>query len=301
MHHALARGTGLFETLRVEEGRPRFVGRHVARLRASLAASTPMEALVEAPPGLVDRHAPAGRSRPFEQDVIAAVAAAWAELAGRTDATQAEGDRPEARHSEAGSAGARRAARAKLVVAGGSWSLELRWISQPPGPVDGFSFDGAPVRAQSATLARHKWTSYAPSMLAAHGHSVFVNDRDELCEAAHGNLFVYLDGRWTTPPTNAPCLPGVAREVLLGHGEDVLGPVCVEPVAWRDLARAEAAFLTNALVGAWPVTRIGSHRFNRPESPLGGTPMIDVHALTQRARALLDRCAAAERSWEAPP
>ena len=79
--------------------------------------------------------------------------------------------------------------------------------------------------------------------------SVFLNERDELCEGARSNLFLLIEGRLLTPAVDCGLLPGVLRAELLASGraaEAVLG--------LDDLRRAEAIYAGNALHGLISVT-----------------------------------------------
>lgn len=47
---------------------------------------------------------------------------------------------------------------------------------------------------------------------------LFLNERDELCESARGNLFVPSGGSLLTPPVSSGILPGTLRAHLLAQG-----------------------------------------------------------------------------------
>ncbi|WP_040502096.1 aminodeoxychorismate synthase component I [Herbaspirillum sp. YR522] len=76
---------------------------------------------------------------------------------------------------------------------------------------------------------------------------LFFNEKDELTEGGRCNVFVLLDGRWTTPPLAAGLLPGVMRTVLLA---DPHYNAVEATVTRAQLLRAEQIVVCNALRGA---------------------------------------------------
>ena len=76
--------------------------------------------------------------------------------------------------------------------------------------------------------------------------ALFFNERGELTEGGRSNVFVRIDGRWTTPPLSCGLLPGVMRAVMLA------APAwdAVEGVITRAMfERAEGIVVCNALRG----------------------------------------------------
>ena len=80
---------------------------------------------------------------------------------------------------------------------------------------------------------------------------LFFNEKDELTEGGRCNVFVLLDGRWTTPPLAAGLLPGVMRSVLLA---DPHYNAIEATVTRAQLLQAEQIIVCNALRGALPAT-----------------------------------------------
>lgn len=86
-----------------------------------------------------------------------------------------------------------------------------------------------------------------------HEDVVFVNERGELTEGAHNNLFVEIDGRLFTPPVECGLLVGVYRGRLLASeakaSERILTP--------RVLRMADAIYLCNSVRGLRKVRLAG--------------------------------------------
>jgi len=122
----------------------------------------------------------------------------------------------------------------------------------PPRPLAIDQVDSS-YRA-SDDLLNHKTIAYLKQYRRLRDGVVFQNERGELCETPTANLFVAFADRVVTPPLSAPCLPGIVREVLLERGSLGELPVREEPIAVNALATATAAWVTNSVALAIPVT-----------------------------------------------
>ena len=76
------------------------------------------------------------------------------------------------------------------------------------------------------------------------------------------NLFLVRDGRLQTPDLSLSGVAGVVRGLVL----DIAGELGIEattgPLGPADLETAEALFLTNSVIGIWPVRRLGDLSYN---------------------------------------
>lgn len=78
---------------------------------------------------------------------------------------------------------------------------------------------------------------------------VVVDAQGRALETAVGNLWLLLDGVWTTPPLDGRVLPGIAREILL-QGAAASGlQVAERDCSLGDLHRAQALAVSNAVHG----------------------------------------------------
>jgi para-aminobenzoate synthetase/4-amino-4-deoxychorismate lyase len=110
----------------------------------------------------------------------------------------------------------------------------------------------------SAWHQAHKTTyrpQYDPGLRLAQSEGfwdvLFFNERDELVEGARSSVFVRLDGRLCTPPLESGALPGVMRARLLA---DSAIEAAERTILRRDLDRARAIYLCNAVRGLFQVT-----------------------------------------------
>lgn len=186
--HGVTVGDGVFETIKVVDGVPFALRRHLRRLAHSAA-------------GL-------GLQPPQEEFVRRGVAAVLEDQElplGRLRITLTGGEAPQG--SGRGDAGC-----TLIVVAAPMAPAEpatavitVPWPRNERGPLAGF-----------------KTTSYAENVVAlarAHEHdaseAVFANLAGNLCEGTGSNLFYVLDGQLRTPTLASGCLAGITRELLL--------------------------------------------------------------------------------------
>ncbi|MBU8894144.1 aminotransferase class IV [Corallococcus sp. M34] len=245
-------GAGFFTTLRIEAGAPLFLTRHLDRLKASLAA-----------------HPRAVRAPPSEQldpstvrDVLRRCLATDAALGTGFDGV------------------------AKLAVSDGHALLTFRPHAADFATLqrEGRAVDAVEPGAyrHGEVSVNHKGLSYFRQYAHLPRQPLLCNEAAQVCELPTANLFFHLDGALVTPPVDAPCLPGIARAVLLDAGHVAGLPVREEEVPLARLARARAAFSTNAVALAVGI----SHLLDRalPESA----------SLAAHARALLSAQASRE-------
>jgi branched-chain amino acid aminotransferase len=242
-------GAGFFTTFRIDAGAPLFLARHLARLRAS----------VESFPGAV-------RAPPPEQLSEAVVRDALARCL----------------HTDAG-LGAHFTGVGKLSVSDGHVLLTFRPAAQD---MERLLRDGRPLdvvepgayRRGEPTL-NHKGLSYFRQYALMPSLPLLCNEAGEVCELPTANLFFYLDGALVTPPRDAPCLPGIIREVLLEAGHVDGRPVVERPVPLARLTDVSACIFTNSAVLAAGVPR------------LLGRVLPDSLRLAEKARALIEAVA----------
>jgi branched-chain amino acid aminotransferase len=119
-------------------------------------------------------------------------------------------------------------------------------------------------RPKDFPLWQIKATTYFANVLArryarAQGadEALWLNTDGNLTEGTATNLFVICDGEIWTPPPEEGLLLGVARSLVFELAAS-LGIIVLErPIPLSTLSRAEEAFLTNAVIGVVPLTKIG--------------------------------------------
>jgi branched-chain amino acid aminotransferase len=119
-------------------------------------------------------------------------------------------------------------------------------------------------RNEHSPLANVKALCYLDNVLARHeaakqgaDEALLSNTAGYLVCASAANLFIVLSDTLVAPPLSAGALPGTVRHVVLTQ----LAPrlkltVSERPMTVEDLARADEAFLTSALLGVMPLTTV---------------------------------------------
>ncbi|EIQ01182.1 branched-chain amino acid aminotransferase/4-amino-4-deoxychorismate lyase [Opitutaceae bacterium TAV1] len=117
-------------------------------------------------------------------------------------------------------------------------------------------------------LAAHKTLNYLENLLARRAareaggdEALFITHApdDLVLEGSATTLFIVKGGVVLTPPLALGILPGIARARVLAH----LGPERAreETLSREALFAADEVFVTNALIGVMPVSRIDNRDF----------------------------------------
>jgi branched-chain amino acid aminotransferase len=232
LDHGFTVGDGVFETVKVVDGRPFALTRHVARLARSaqgLGLPAPDDATVRAGVEAVLE----GQDLPL----------------GRIRITYTGGISPLG--SDRGDDGP------TLAIAAGVMPVweQTTAICIVPWP-----------RNERGALSGLKTTSYAENVVAlARAHAagaseaIFANTVGQLCEGTGSNIFYVLDGTLVTPTLDSGCLAGITRALVLEWygGEERDAPIDV-------LADAEEVFLASTTRDVQPVYRCDERALPAP-------------------------------------
>ncbi|HRH37649.1 MAG TPA: aminotransferase class IV [Flavobacteriales bacterium] len=243
-------GDGLFESMRVVNGKPCFIDAHWARL------TTGADLLrIQLPEGF-DRKA-------FERSILDLVTASGI-ASGRCRFTLYRGGggyyRPE--------------------QDGGHYAIELVPMEDPHHTLNqtGLVVDIWPeMRKPVNELSRHKTLNAQYYVMAALwsrqrglDDCLLQNDRGNIIESSSGNLFIVSNGVLYTPSLSDGCLGGVMRaqviNLALAHGIKVY-ECSLNP---QNLLAADELLFTNAVRG---IRWVGGYRTKRYAHKLSGTLM----------------------------
>ena len=224
--HGLVVGDGAFETVLLFNGRPFALGRHLARLDASLSGlrlSTPDHSRIK--------------------DAIDAVLKHVTYAQGRIRITVTGG------HGPLGSG--RYPSELSIVVATAELteSHESAVVEVVPWP-----------RNERGALVGLKTISYAENAVALSyanergaDEAIFTNLAGNLCEGSGSNIFVVIDNEVVTPPLGAGCLAGITRGLVLEHSDAKERDI---PIGDFHPGKIGEAFLTSAIRGVESITKI---------------------------------------------
>ncbi len=85
---------------------------------------------------------------------------------------------------------------------------------------------------------------------------LLMNDSKNVIEALNGNLFMVIGNKITTPPVSEGCLNGVMRKQLLAIArKNENWEVAEEAISPFDLQKADELFVTNVISGITPITQ----------------------------------------------
>jgi branched-chain amino acid aminotransferase len=220
--HGFTVGDGVFETLKVTEGRPFALTRHLERLARS-AGGLGLELDLD-------------RVRAGIHDVLAGATGS-----GRLRITVTGGPAPYG----SGRGGAEPTVVVVLAPAS-TWEPATDVVTVPW------------TRNERGATAGLKTTSYAENVVAlafAHdrgaSEAIFADTTGRLCEGTGSNVFVALAGRLLTPSLDTGCLAGVTRALLLEwtSAEEAELPLSV-------LAEADEVFLSSSTRDVQPVRSV---------------------------------------------
>ncbi|MFM7070092.1 MAG: aminotransferase class IV [Actinomycetes bacterium] len=218
--HGLTVGDGVFETLKVVDGTPFALRRHLDRLRHSASG------LGVTPPG---------------DDQLRAAVDAVAQLL--------EAPLARLRITVTGGPGPMGSSR-------GSDGPTLLVTAQPIPQPDGGPTAVITVpftRNPTSAVAGLKTTSYAENVVAlaraeaaSASEALLANTRGELCEGTGSNVFVGVGGQLLTPGLDSGCLAGITRELVLEALAAAGTEVVVTTLQFGVLQEADEVFLTSS-------------------------------------------------------
>ncbi len=120
-------------------------------------------------------------------------------------------------------------------------------------------FGRGPGRLTAGFKTTDYLTAVAGRMVAQRAgafEALYVEAGGLVSEGTTSNVFVVRRGRLYTPPLSAGCLPGVTRAFIMARARHAGLEVEEAPLPAAGLARCEEAFLTGSVIEVLPVTRI---------------------------------------------
>ncbi len=91
---------------------------------------------------------------------------------------------------------------------------------------------------------------------------ILLNDSKNVVEALQGNIFMLTGKKLITPPVSEGALNGIMRKQILALAKKVEGIEVVEEVISPfDLQKADELFLTNVIMGIQPITKYRKKEF----------------------------------------
>jgi len=93
---------------------------------------------------------------------------------------------------------------------------------------------------------------------------LLINEDKNVIEAVNGNLFMLLNNQLITPPISEGCLNGIMRKQILKLAREMEGIEVIEKeISPFDLQKAAELFITNMIVGIQPITKYRKKDFDQ--------------------------------------
>ncbi|AXB55197.1 aminotransferase class IV [Flavobacterium fluviale] len=91
---------------------------------------------------------------------------------------------------------------------------------------------------------------------------LLLNDSKNVVEALQGNIFMVTGKKLITPPVSEGALNGIMRKQILALAKKVEGiEISEEIISPFDLQKADEIFLTNVIMGIQPITKYRKKKF----------------------------------------
>lgn len=231
-------GDGVFETIRVSDGAPRHLDRHLARLADGLAR-------------LGIETVPADTLRDEARMIVAGADRAVLKII----VTRGSGGRGYAAPPNP---------RPRRILVLNPWrgrgaadyeqGVAVRWCETRLA-VNPRLAGIKHLNRLEQVLARGEWDD------SGIAEGLVLDTAGRVVEATAANLFLVEGGRLVTPDLSRCGVAGVMRAVVMEHARrDGVGALC-ETVSPDRVAAADELFLTNSLAGVLPVGRLGGKPF----------------------------------------
>lgn len=112
------------------------------------------------------------------------------------------------------------------------------------------------VRKQQDALSNIKTANYLTYLMAARfaaqkgvDEALVLNSENGICDGSRTNIFMIKEGRLFTPALREGCIAGVMRRHLIDHFHGTNKAVIEIEINLKDLFQADEIFLTNAIQG----------------------------------------------------
>ena len=104
------------------------------------------------------------------------------------------------------------------------------------------------TRNENSALKGIKSTSYAENVIALKAandlgcsEAIFLNTKGDICEGTGTNIFFVIDETLVTPSLDSGCLAGITRDLVIE-----LTPVVERKISFQEISKASEAFLTSS-------------------------------------------------------
>ncbi|MEM7466108.1 MAG: aminotransferase class IV [Pseudomonadota bacterium] len=113
------------------------------------------------------------------------------------------------------------------------------------------------------------------AVLNGYDDALMLNESGHVVEASGANIFAVIDGKLKTPPTSDGALPGITRGALIELAEDI-GGVTETSLTRYDILHADEVFLCGSAAGVVIVRSVDKLNMQRTEQKITGNLFREV-------------------------
>ncbi len=226
-------GDGLFETVRIRNGKPEFLARHLTRLQC----------------GCERLRFPTIPWATLKQE-IAEFAFPDSDAVLKIILTRGQGGRgyrygPDQEATRVLALSPRQPSPAEVLQSGIRATIcATRLCTQPA--LAGIKH----LNRLEQVLARAEWDD--PDIR----EGLMLDHSDRLIEGTMSNVFLVCEGKLVTPALTACGIAGIMRSVMLDLAQQLDLASEIRPITLREAETASELFVCNSLIGIWPITTI---------------------------------------------
>lgn len=151
------------------------------------------------------------------------------------------------------------------VIEASSIQSELYQFAKSTFEVDLYKDFSIPKQLLSTLKTANKLINITASIFAKENYldgALLINEDKNVIEAANGNLFMIIGNKLITPPISEGCLNGIMRKQIIALAKQMNTLEVLEtPISPFDLQKADELFVTNVVVGIQPITKYRKKEF----------------------------------------
>ena len=242
-NRAFLYGDGVFETVKILDGKILYAEDHYFRLMASMRVVR-----MEIPMNFTMEY--------FEEQILSLARATGLDVSSRARITVYRNDGGYYLPSDNN---------VSFLVAVTALEKQLYSIEDRDYEVDLYKDFYVTKQLLSSIKSTNKLLNVTASIFAKENdldNCFVLNDTKNVIEALQGNVFMLMGNRLITPPVSEGCVNGVMRRQLLALAKKIEGIEVVEEIISPfDLQKADELFITNVIMGIQPVTKYRKKEF----------------------------------------
>jgi 4-amino-4-deoxychorismate lyase len=104
-------------------------------------------------------------------------------------------------------------------------------------------------------LARAEWRDDAIQ------EGLMLDNNGHVIEGTMSNLFIVKNAVLYTPALTQSGIAGIVRQLVLAFANQLALPISIQNLSKDQLLQADEVFVTNSVIGIWPVKQIAQHSF----------------------------------------